>query len=125
MSVMKLSCACAIAMFAHHVLGAEELVKPRPITTAEMKIVRAAMEEKLKDAESAKYKDVMVVDKAIGETCGQVNAKNSYGAYQGYKWFLGMLVGKDGAGYTDGMVLQIDSEGAIAQTMCRQKGMAP
>jgi hypothetical protein len=42
----------------------------------------------LKDPDSAKFQDLRVVDYAGGKVvCGEVNAKNSYGGYVGYKQF--------------------------------------
>lgn len=46
------------------------------------------MDDRLKDSDSAKLKDVRVGKD--GTTCGLVNAKNSYGAYAGYEPFIAM-----------------------------------
>ena len=46
-----------------------------------------AIEGKLVDPESAKFKDV-VVNPIDGSICGKVNARNSFGGYSGYKTFL-------------------------------------
>lgn len=45
----------------------------------------------LKDPESAKFRNVDAYFTKDGDTvaCGEVNAKNSFGAYEGYKWFIG------------------------------------
>jgi hypothetical protein len=51
-----------------------------------------AVREKLKDSDSAKFKDVYFIrgrDK-IPTTCGQVNSKNSFGAYSGFERFVSM-----------------------------------
>lgn len=52
--------------------------------------VRAALEEKLKDPESARYSDVYVVQLSELESaaCGWVNSKNSYGGYVGKTRFV-------------------------------------
>jgi hypothetical protein len=55
---------------------------------ADMDALKIAMEDRLKDAESAKYKDVRIAKD--GTTCGLVNAKNSYGAYSGFEPFIAM-----------------------------------
>ncbi|WP_312821200.1 hypothetical protein [Brevundimonas sp.] len=50
---------------------------------------KAAVAAKLKDPTSALFSDIKVVE---GGVCGQVNGKNSYGAYEGntgFVWFLG------------------------------------
>lgn len=57
------------------------------------KALKAAFEERLKDADSAKFKDLtQKSSEAAGswQLCGEVNAKNSYGAYSGYEPFLAM-----------------------------------
>lgn len=60
---------------------------------ADLSAIAVAMDEVLKDATSARLKDVVLVS---GDTpgaymvCGKVNAKNSYGAYAGYEPFMGM-----------------------------------
>jgi len=46
---------------------------------------------KLKDGDSAKFKDVQYVAKNKGgAVCGYVNSKNGFGAYTGYKSFVGV-----------------------------------
>lgn len=57
-------------------------------TGADLTALKSAMEDKLKDAESAKFKDVRIAKD--GTTCGLVNAKNSYGAYSGFGPFIAM-----------------------------------
>jgi len=53
--------------------------------------VEKTLKDTLKDGDSAKFKDVTyVTDKKGGGTvCGYVNAKNGFGAYSGYKMFVG------------------------------------
>lgn len=51
------------------------------------------MEEKLKDASSARLKDVFFIpqaEKGAYVMCGKVNSKNSFGAYSGYESFTGL-----------------------------------
>ncbi|MFG0419745.1 hypothetical protein [Pseudomonas sp. SWI36] len=55
---------------------------------ADLTALKSAMEDKLKDAESSKFKDVRIAKD--GTTCGLVNAKNSYGAYSGFEPFIAM-----------------------------------
>jgi hypothetical protein len=52
--------------------------------------VKAALEEKLKDPESARYSDVFIVQSSEGTSaaCGWVNAKNSHGGYVGKTRFV-------------------------------------
>jgi hypothetical protein len=48
--------------------------------------VKREILRKLKDPESARFRDVRVVDHAA---CGEINAKNSYGGYVGFRRFYG------------------------------------
>lgn len=54
-------------------------------TPAEKKAI-AAVKAELKDADSAKYRDLHALDDK-GGICGWVNAKNSYGGYAGFSVF--------------------------------------
>lgn len=50
---------------------------------------KEAIKAQLKDAESAKFKDVRFYSGGgIPVTCGQVNAKNSFGGYGGFERFI-------------------------------------
>lgn len=42
----------------------------------------------LKDADSAKFKDVVYQNHVVPVACGYVNSKNSFGAYGGFKMFV-------------------------------------
>lgn len=56
------------------------------------KRLRAAFEEKLKDAESARFRAIKqgnLESEGSWRVCGEVNAKNSFGAYEGFQPFLG------------------------------------
>lgn len=59
---------------------------------AEVDRFKAALTERFKDPSSAQFKNVVAYGVAqplrISFMCGQVNAKNSYGAYIGYKRFF-------------------------------------
>lgn len=46
---------------------------------------RTAVADQLKDPSSAQFKDVRRVDDAV---CGEVNGKNSFGAYSGFQRFF-------------------------------------
>lgn len=63
-----------------------------PVGKAEEKKVLSAMDDLLFDSESARLKDVGVFKAKDGGNivCGQVNAKNRYGAYVGYTPFMGI-----------------------------------
>src|SRR5690606_39009213 len=47
---------------------------------------KAAVVAQLKDPDSVQFRDLVVGTKS-GRVCGEFNAKNSFGAYVGYKWF--------------------------------------
>jgi len=48
-----------------------------------------AVRERLKDPDSAQFKEVFFNNKGgIHAVCGQINSKNSYGGYSGYKYFI-------------------------------------
>lgn len=56
---------------------------------------------KMKDPSSVKFRDVNVyLDHRL--VCGQVNAKNSFGAYAGYTRFYASFQLPDGSVYMDG-----------------------
>lgn len=84
------------------------------------KKVRAALEDRLKDAESARIRRLQV-NKVDGNLhlCGEVNAKNLYGAYVGFEKFYGMIFprsnGKD--------LYHILGVGSASAEMCRSLGM--
>ncbi|MFG0919435.1 hypothetical protein [Pseudomonas sp. CJQ_11] len=79
MGLMLISATCAVS--------SERI----PATSADLAGIKVAMDNVLKDADSAKLKNVFLTpeDKAW-RICGRVNSKNSYGAYAGYSPFLGM-----------------------------------
>lgn len=56
--------------------------------------LRKALEDNLKDADSAKFRNLRFKrdDSGVVTACGEVNAKNSYGAYNGYEPFMAMGV---------------------------------
>jgi len=62
-----------------------------------IKAVEDAVKEGLKDPFSAQFRDFFTV--SSGKVCGQVNAKNSYGAYVGWKLFVTTPLHKVGDQY--------------------------
>lgn len=82
------------------------------------KLLREAMADRLKDAESAKFKSVKYAQESPGlwKMCGDVNAKNTYGGYAGFTRFYA-LVSKDGKKPPFYMVMAI---GDLADTMCQK-----
>lgn len=51
---------------------------------------KEAVLQKLKDSDSAKFKNVYFNkgERGVPVTCGEVNSKNSFGAYRGYQKFI-------------------------------------
>lgn len=91
-------------------------------TSKELATIKQAFSDRLKDPYSVKLKDVQI--KEDGTVCGEINAKNSYGAYTGYTRFNGVYFARDKNGNPFAMILAIDDgDSAIAQTMCTKAGL--
>nr|WP_314136946.1 hypothetical protein [uncultured Brevundimonas sp.] len=58
--------------------------RPGPVTAAQITDARRALDARLFDYPSARFRDVRGTGFAL---CGFVNAKNRYGAYSGWKRF--------------------------------------
>lgn len=120
----------AFAILAVLPLSAE--AQSRPATKAQIELAREGMQDRLKDADSAKFRNVRLGGGDEKNTvCGEVNAKNSYGAYGGFVSFMGMYIGPES--YTDSATVKhaasiyivgVDEEpsGAAAQ-ICAKKGI--
>lgn len=91
---------------------------PRELTAKEMAAVKRGMETRLKDAQSARFQNVLVNDEVV---CGLVNAKNSMGAYAGYELFFGMVM-VDTEGKTVAIIMSIGDPG-VTSHMCESKGL--
>ncbi|MBQ4854060.1 hypothetical protein IMW82_05180 [Rhodanobacter sp. B2A1Ga4] len=93
-------------------------------TPKQLTVVKSAFSEvqTLKDPDSVKLKNVRI---SKDNVCGEVNAKNSYGAYVGYTTFYGMYFAKDKDGNPVAMIMHIDSDDGdtIAQQMCATNGL--
>jgi len=84
-----------------------------PASNDDLAALKIAMEDRLKDADSAKFKNVRIgKDKA---TCGLVNSKNSYGAYVGFEPFMAVKL-------SSGNFVVIDV-GEAAGQVCSKKGI--
>lgn len=49
---------------------------------------KRSVSDQFKDPDSAKFRDLYLANKGLPTLCGEVNAKNSYGAYVGYRGFF-------------------------------------
>lgn len=93
---------------------------PRVATEAEVAAIRSAMQVKLKDADSAKFMDVFV--KGI-TACGKVNAKNTFGGYDGYRRFLAFVIHAK-AGGVNAIAVSFDTDESNAATAgCVKAGL--
>lgn len=99
-------------------------VKPpslRKPQAAEVAQVRAALEDKLRDPYSAVLSDLVVLKYAGDNSltvCGNVNAKNSFGAYVGKRPFY---FAKDSAGTAFWIADANDFESSMVRTLCVEK----
>lgn len=83
-------------------------------TKKDVEALKVAMESRLKDSESARFKGVVILDD--GTTCGQVNSKNSFGAYSGFEPFMAMKL-SDGGFY-------VFDVGEASRAVCRDRGIS-
>ena len=82
-----------VLFFVAALLFGSVFAKPAPKLNE--KALRLGFESLLKDADSAKFRDIeyKASENAGSWTmCGEVSAKNSYGAYNGYEAFLAMAI---------------------------------
>jgi hypothetical protein len=93
------------------------------LATMYVKKLQVAIVEKLKDPDSAKFRNIRLVDgrdaKTPGEGiyCGEVNAKNEFGGYVGFMPFIAAIVG-DGVFVIQ---LAVDAkEKSMVETLCDQ-----
>lgn len=86
--------------------------------------LRSAMERSLKDASSAKFLSLRTALKKSNPLtyalCGEVNSKNSYGAYEGYTTFYAIIFPPD---ERDKEIYAVIGYGAAARTMCKEAGI--
>jgi hypothetical protein len=119
-ALKRLFSVLAIALALVHSLPV--LAAVQNATSTQLVVIKGAFADQLKDPDSAKLKDVQIA--TDGTLCGHVNAKNSYGAYTGYRTFHGLYFDKDKNGNPVAIILAIDSEDSpVAQIMCAKKGM--
>ncbi|WP_312834772.1 hypothetical protein [Comamonas sp.] len=53
-----------------------------------VKKAKRVIADKFKDPDSVRFRDLYLANKGLPALCGEVNAKNSYGGYTGYKGFF-------------------------------------
>ena len=67
-------------------------VEITPATDEQIEKARKSLEDRLLDSESARFKNVVIIKNVNTYFCGEVNAKNLYGAYTGYQQFMGLVL---------------------------------
>ena len=70
----------------------------------------------LKDPDSAKFRNIYVIDKSL--VCGEVNAKNSYGGYNGFTFYYTLVMADNGQLET--VLRNPDGKYNIGGVLCKQ-----
>ncbi|WEE79281.1 hypothetical protein LZ683_07895 [Comamonas testosteroni] len=93
----------------------------QPAPKLNERLLRAALEDSLKDADSAKFKNIRYKPSEVGlwKMCGQVNAKNGYGAYSGFERFIGFAIKNQG----ESLQYLVLSIGEAAESLCAKDGL--
>lgn len=83
---MRLSLAQVLTflLFAIEGASAAPAKQSKEVDAAKVQVVKMFIANSLKDPDSAKFRGVKM---KWGTVCGEVNAKNSYGGYAGYRRF--------------------------------------
>lgn len=84
-----------------------------------IKKAKLAITARFKDPDSAKFRSLYISNKALPTLCGEVNAKNSYGGYVGYRGFIYNEAGQfldDGKELGEGFLYR-----SMFQTSCSEK----
>ena len=112
MRIMIAAFACAVSVCA-------PAATPKSATKTDIAAIRDSMQDYLKDASSAQFRNVVKIGTDV---CGEVNAKNGFGGYTGFRKFAaGVLPAKHGE---VAMIIAIDDEdGNQATQICVEKGM--
>lgn len=103
----------------------------RDLTGAEKVLLSQQMAESLKDPSSAQFKWTKVPKQLPDGTftyCGMINAKNSYGGYNGMSVYIGAIVVQKGkiTGGSIGAISDADRRYSnIVPDMCRETGADP
>jgi hypothetical protein len=116
----KVMLAMCVNFFTFASVAAASDEPARIATDREIAAIRDSLQTKLKDADSAKFLNVRVKGSTA---CGQINAKNSYGAYSGFQVFNAFVVVTT-EGKTKAMVLVIDRDDSdVAARACAKSGL--
>jgi len=120
--------AAAVALSAASLsaLGADQAL--RQPKKAELAAITQAIKDQVKDPDSVKLRAVLVQVEESGLTtfCGEVNAKNSYGGYVGFKPFYAFMFIKNAKPWNpavSGLGDDVSSQSAVI--MCKKLGYEP
>lgn len=95
MNTRILGTALIALMLAGCVPTTDVQTKPARLSQGELDRAKRLLVQGFKDPESAKYRNIRTYRTGMGDdvVCGEVNGKNSFGAYVGYKPFYIRLTG--------------------------------
>ncbi len=110
----------AIVLLSISSVRAEQII----LSKKQIAWIKDNISGKMKDPDSVKFKELKAVklsnDTGWIDVCGQFNAKNSYGAYVGYKLFHGWIT-------PDGFIAvsfgRSETDDVIAIDTCRSAGL--
>lgn len=93
----KLSLSLLAAALISGCVAMTPITESRPValSSSQMAQIKSAMSYNLKDPSSAQFRNVRAADVTLQDgkkerrVCGEINGKNSYGAYVGFEWFGG------------------------------------
>lgn len=98
------------------------------LTRAEKKIIAKELAAELKDPKSSRFKWAKYPksSEAMVFYCGQVNSKNSFGGYVGFRSYIAFVLNKNGKIVSAGLIGTEDSQsGTAVENMCREHGLDP
>lgn len=115
------ACGSPPPPLASHDLSAATLFRDRlpvqslPLSPSKLASFKAAVADEMKDPQSVQFRKLKGVKDAKGNEglCGEINAKNSYGGYIGFKPFYALI----GNGKT-GVATPDEPFGDIVRLMC-------
>lgn len=112
------------AIFGIFLLSAcAQVVERQVLNPTEQQVdgIKQGVSRNFKDPDSALWRNIRVTRDTMSDgrqitlVCGQVNAKNSFGAYVGYTYFTGELRGEQ---YFPGIAPDVQSDW-IAASICQ------
>ncbi|NHF73358.1 hypothetical protein [Paracoccus xiamenensis] len=97
--------------------------RPTPVTAQDRGVIQSAIIDGLKDPGAAQLRNLVAYDLSDGQgraICGELNGKNSFGAYVGYRpFFLRVKNGAVVSNYSGGSDPN-DLDTFMAQKGCRE-----